>query len=74
MKSHLATAGGWIEIQLSDQQIDMGTSIHDVVTATEAIRLKVYRLVHVQGKLLDEESDKVLPLGAELPTHRFNLT
>jgi len=41
MKSHLATAGGWIEIQLTDQQIDMGTSIHDVVTATEAIGLGV---------------------------------
>ena len=74
MRSHLAAAGGWIEVPLTDQQIDLGINIRDVVAATEAIGLKVYRRVHVQAKILDEESNKLLPLGTEFPTHRFNLT
>ena len=50
MRSHLVAAGGWIEVPLTDQQIDLGINIRDVVAATEAIGLRVYRRVHVQGK------------------------
>ena len=75
--SHLRRQGGWMEVSLTDLQLDLKVGIPEVVRAVEAINIKVFRRVHVTGKIEnDDESSnsKWLPLGANYSTNRINCT
>jgi hypothetical protein len=72
---HLKLHGGWIEVRLTDEQMDLKVSTLDVQKSLGLMRIKVYRKVHVQAKIADDDNDnKWLPLGEEYRTNRMNFT
>ena len=72
---YLKLHGGWLEVRLTDEQMDLKYNLLDIQKSLGEMRIKVYRRVHVQAKIADDDkAGNWLPLGEDYRTNRMNFT
>ena len=62
-------------MRLADEQMDLKYNLLDIQKSLGEMRIKVYRRVHVQAKIADDDkAGNWLPLGEDYRTNRMNFT